>query len=438
MERIVIKNFGPIKDVDLEINDFMIFIGPQASGKSTIAKLIYFYRDLYPEIEHFLLSRAINENLRDASGRFEGKNAQFCIVQYFVRLFPEVQAYKNMKLEFHYSENFLILIELDKEDAVKVALPSTFEVEFEDVLLNAKGIYNSLRKSEVPNSISISIDVARSHINKFIVKYLKGNYRYRDNYFIPAGRGFFSTIANQIFNLKVESLDFFLREFASIITTIQTNFLGEELENTTPLEFRELPSEIINLLIALQVKILKGRYEYDEQNQRAGIKIVNENFIPLDKSSSGQQEAVWIVQYIFSRINAIIKAPSSTVIEEPEAHLYPEAQKSITELIVLLANSGPNQIVITTHSPYILATVNNLLYANKVGRTHEKEVSKRIDKNLWLDYKRVGAYFVGGEENEGRIKRIMDDELEMIKSEYVDSASQIINEEFDFIFALED
>jgi predicted ATPase len=45
MQRIVIKNFGPIKDVDIPIHDFMIFIGPQASGKSTIAKAIYFFRN---------------------------------------------------------------------------------------------------------------------------------------------------------------------------------------------------------------------------------------------------------------------------------------------------------------------------------------------------------------------------------------------------------
>ncbi|MFK7948849.1 MAG: AAA family ATPase, partial [Saprospiraceae bacterium] len=34
MQKLIIKNFGPIKDVKLEIKDFMVFIGPQASGKS--------------------------------------------------------------------------------------------------------------------------------------------------------------------------------------------------------------------------------------------------------------------------------------------------------------------------------------------------------------------------------------------------------------------
>ena len=39
-ERLVIENFGPIKHVDLNLNKINIFIGPNASGKSTISKII--------------------------------------------------------------------------------------------------------------------------------------------------------------------------------------------------------------------------------------------------------------------------------------------------------------------------------------------------------------------------------------------------------------
>ena len=46
MERIVIDKLGPVKHCDLKINDFMVFTGPQASGKSTIAKSIFFFKDI--------------------------------------------------------------------------------------------------------------------------------------------------------------------------------------------------------------------------------------------------------------------------------------------------------------------------------------------------------------------------------------------------------
>ena len=40
MKRLVIRNVGPIKSVDISLNKVNVFIGPQGSGKSTIARLI--------------------------------------------------------------------------------------------------------------------------------------------------------------------------------------------------------------------------------------------------------------------------------------------------------------------------------------------------------------------------------------------------------------
>lgn len=39
MARLIIKNIGPIKHVDIELNKINVIIGEQSSGKSTIAKL---------------------------------------------------------------------------------------------------------------------------------------------------------------------------------------------------------------------------------------------------------------------------------------------------------------------------------------------------------------------------------------------------------------
>ena len=40
MTHIIIKNIGPIKEVNLDLNKINVFMGPQSSGKSTIAKII--------------------------------------------------------------------------------------------------------------------------------------------------------------------------------------------------------------------------------------------------------------------------------------------------------------------------------------------------------------------------------------------------------------
>ena len=45
MEKIEIKDFVGIKDITIEIKQINILIGPQASGKSIIAKLIFYFKN---------------------------------------------------------------------------------------------------------------------------------------------------------------------------------------------------------------------------------------------------------------------------------------------------------------------------------------------------------------------------------------------------------
>ena len=43
--RLIVKNFGPLKDIDIEVREMVCLIGKQASGKSTLAKLIAIFED---------------------------------------------------------------------------------------------------------------------------------------------------------------------------------------------------------------------------------------------------------------------------------------------------------------------------------------------------------------------------------------------------------
>ncbi len=45
MPKVVIHKLGPVDHCELEINDFTVFTGPQASGKSTVAKSIFFFKN---------------------------------------------------------------------------------------------------------------------------------------------------------------------------------------------------------------------------------------------------------------------------------------------------------------------------------------------------------------------------------------------------------
>ena len=58
-EKLRVRDFLTIRDADLEIGRFTLIIGPQASGKSVLAKLLYFFRSL--------LAREIVGGLEDLS-----------------------------------------------------------------------------------------------------------------------------------------------------------------------------------------------------------------------------------------------------------------------------------------------------------------------------------------------------------------------------------
>lgn len=46
MQKIMIHNLGSIVHCEMDIDDFIVCTGPQASGKSTVAKSIFFFKNL--------------------------------------------------------------------------------------------------------------------------------------------------------------------------------------------------------------------------------------------------------------------------------------------------------------------------------------------------------------------------------------------------------
>ena len=176
--------------------------------------------------------------------------------------------------------------------------------------------------------------------------------------------------------------------------------------------------------------ILKGYYSY--QN---GIERINfaGGETAINFASSGQQEVVWILIIIV--ILMLNDRKVFMIIEEPEAHLFPVAQKQIIDLVSLFANHNKNQILLTTHSPYILSSFNNLLYAHKLGvEEDKKEVANIVDPHLWINPNRLDAYIL----EDGTTRTIVDREMGLIQSAEIDRASNIIIDTFNQLFDLED
>ena len=104
MHRLVLHNLGPVKDCDITVNDFMVFTGPQASGKSTIAKAIFFFRF----IEDHVKSTVRDWTEQEAQGEFLDIFQKQLIIT-FIRLFHSfVVRSKDFSAYYSYNEGTFI------------------------------------------------------------------------------------------------------------------------------------------------------------------------------------------------------------------------------------------------------------------------------------------------------------------------------------------
>lgn len=123
------------------------------------------------------------------------------------------------------------------------------------------------------------------------------------------------------------------------------------------------------------------------------------------------------------------------IIEEPEAHLYPMAQKHLIELFAIMLNNTDSQVIITTHSPYILSVFNNLLYANRVARINPQardEIAQTIPEVAWLKSETFYAYAL----KDGKSLSIIDRETGLIDQNYLDEISEQLGDEFNKLYSL--
>jgi hypothetical protein len=82
------------------------------------------------------------------------------------------------------------------------------------------------------------------------------------------------------------------------------------------------------------------------------------------------------------------------IIDEPEMNAHPEAQLAIAELITLLVNQGV-RIVLTTHSPYLIDHLTNLVEASTVPPERQDALARSFKlgtKDAFLIPDRLAVY----------------------------------------------
>ncbi len=448
MAKIIIKNFRAIDYAEIEIKPFTVIIGEQASGKSTISKLVYFFQTISKDITR-VTSRYIWEQLhKDDSIAFDNID--------FKQVSDNCQALLKIELKQKFYDFFnstkkeefdVLFVQTYYSVKIKPDNKSSINIEF----TNNPIILDIIKESFIDfKYISNSLIKSKFSLDKWISTFensLKDINRKAEfsNFFIPASRSLITSIlpaSQSKFIAEIDKraednqIDYFVKTFLGDIDYFKRNYIfGKSLDEV--IDAFELKTGIENI-VAKQLRekirvILKADYEHGN----FGEQLVHKRFlkpVSLDKASSGQQEVVWILLTLLCL--ALEDKQSFVVIEEPEAHLYPKTQAQVVEYIAQFFNPKEgNGMIITTHSPYILTVLNNLLLAKQISKktngVENQAIAESIDPHTWLDIDQFAAYYVGRNEQGQFIKSIINPETGLISVNELDDASDNIMDTFD-------
>jgi len=383
--KLVVKNFGAIKKVNIQIKPLLLFIGQQGTGKSTLAKLItIFYNKFYSNNDSFLLALkyynidyALNSKTyiyfedEKRGLKFEYKNNEFS------HQLPEKEEEKWQKIRE--SENF------DRD----------FNKTFSDVLLS---IFDDLA-GEFKHDLNSSTNMTDMLFNSLVKD---------KTIYIPAERILISNISEYLFELFKVKVDFpecFL-DFGSKYVKAR----------------RELKTLSIPFLNSVEYKYL---------NNTDLLMVKGNKNLRLTQSSSGMQSSIplaVVIEYFSQNFNSLF------TIEEPELNLFPSTQKKIVHFLSQFCLKNNNKLIVTTHSPYIITSFANLIQAGTTVKNNnelQKEMEKIIPQNQWINFNDVSAYFF--DEKKGELIDILDKEFLTINGNAIDDVSDMIADEFEKI-----
>ena len=421
--QIIIQDFGPVKKVEIDLNkNFQIFIGAQASGKSTICKVVYFCQ----KIRDYTLDYLMDSNQFTENHQNEYTNNYFKFLRkQFMGCFGKTTHMQKFQITYQFGNKY-IRIFLNPEGYIRFYLEPHLKSEVESLIYEASDMFKYKFGAEVHSIMDniTALGVMRRNLSERLCSVFDNIV---DIIYIPAGRSLLATMSEQLQDVSVDEMDLTMQEFIRLIRSTKNTF-GTKIPEVVKDYTQTVRGQINNAALEQAYKKIREILKADYTNENDGEKIYFDEYhwVKLMYGSSGQQEALWILMLSFVII--LQKKKAFLVIEEPEAHLFPVAQRDIIHLIALMVNVTGSKVIISTHSPYILTSANILLYSDKVENKDGTKFDKAIvPKNVRLSYEDFAAYKV---ENQ-KVETLLDEESHMISTSYIDGVSSITNDELD-------
>lgn len=393
-ERLEIDNFLVIKRAHFDVKRINVIIGEQASGKSVIAKVLYFFRNANTSV-----SRNFFKNIdKDLPEEWLYSNRISIFTDTINTMFYEyfkLQYWQNhdFSLNYMHGECNLSITHEKGQEALALTISEALD-------------------GEIKLAIETHIQARNNPDLKLSMLFERPKPR---TFFIPTNRIALARPLSSDLNSDI-FLSHFTRHYD--FSTNGGTFKFADKRN----KFKYFKS-IASL-------ILKGEYK------REGSKIslaMKHGEVDIAHASSGQQEALPMLSVLIEL--GCISSPFHFIVEEPEAHLFPESQRQLVRLFGAIYNNG-HSFFLTTHSPYILVALNNLIMAGNVAREHPDKaaaINEIIPEDMQVNYKDVGAFTIN---KKGELKSILDAETKTINAAFLDSASDEMLEEYDYLLGL--
>lgn len=369
MARLIIKNFGPIKDIDIELSRFTFFIGLQGCGKSTVAKVVSYCEWIEKEYS--------------TTFSLDSFKSKEMFIERLMR-FHKLNGYNQADTKIYYKSQY-ILIDYSSTN-YKIELLKKFEYKRSKILY----IPAERNLAIMPEIEKMSLEDIS--LRSFLFDWYDARKKYSKKQ------------ALEILNLGV-------RYFAEDRSDGRKNKLIHQNGNTFEIMLSDASSGLQSL-VPLEVVVQYYSHDffeekendvsfiYEEKRQKTYMAIMKELLLENEELSSEesiQKFTLWLQKLIanseetteYDKIgnamaNLLFTHNTSFIIEEPEQNLYPSTQKDLLYFIFSCCNEKRHKCLITTHSPYLLNSVTILAKASQVKNIANKELLDRLNEIIPL------------------------------------------------------
>lgn len=415
MAHLSIRNVGPVRDIDIDLNRINVFIGPQSCGKSTIAKIISFCQWLEKDL-------VVRQGLDHVD--------EHLLVKVLMK-YHNMTDYFSAESSFHYSSDVISLRYADGKVELRRA------EGFANARMS-KNTYIPAERNVVALPGIAALQWPQFYLRNFLFDWL--NIR--------------TKVGADAFELRNLGVKYRYREsdgqnmlILADGTEVHLDQASSGLQSATP-------------LYVLLDYFTRWIYENDEdrsyeQRDRDSRGLARR---ALAEAGLGAEDLARLLDddapddvrrrfdKLLSSLHTLehdMSRPqfSNIVIEEPEQNLFPQTQVSLLYDIMSMIGRDRDNLTITTHSPFILYALNNCMLAWSVRRDITDEDADELDvpRPAWTDPSTVSIHELREghiESYDGRRNATIQDADGLVRGNYFDRVMTNIMADFNNLMNL--